>query len=201
MYSQPTSQLDPSLQGNVQPQNQQQQMPYNGYQQTNMTGQTVMPQGYSDQQNPQMINQNMYAQQAPYPGQQTMVQGQPQPYAYGQPNPYGQMQQPVIIVQQPMINPQYNQYDQWDPYNRRYQRANTATVVPQSKHGLHPRSIECPHCKKVMTTKVKRESTSTQFLFCVILVCVLPPYCCIPFCLPGCYSHKHFCSSCEKNVD
>ncbi|CDW90455.1 UNKNOWN [Stylonychia lemnae] len=201
MYSQPISQLGHQSLGKVQPENQQQHMQYNMYQQTNMAGQTVMHQGYPGQQNPQMINQYMYVQQAPYPSQQKIPHGQPQPQVYGQPNPYGQMHQPATIVPQPMMNPEYNQFDRYNPFSRRDRRGYIMSTIRVSKYGRFPVNIQCPHCLNVMTTRVKWRTTPVQYICCALLACAAPPYCCIPFCLRDCYYLHHICSGCLKSVE
>ncbi|CDW72475.1 UNKNOWN [Stylonychia lemnae] len=197
MYNQTQNQLDTSTDSFIETQNHNQHFPYQDYENKKVVEQRIIqPQAFG---NPPMLNQPMYAQQAPYPGQQNVLPGQQQQFMNGPPHLYGQMNQPVIIVQQ---QPSYIQHEpiRYVLFGRRIYRAHNISVT-QSKYGLYPTTIECPLCKQTMTTTIKKETTSSQCIFCIILACFVPPYCCIPYCIRSCYQHRHFCSSCKKCVD
>ena len=61
-----------------------------------------------------------------------------------------------------------------------------------------PQNAHCPGCNKNVMTNVTKDTTSMQWIICVVVALVAPPYCCIPFCVGDCYAAKHTCPSCNR---
>eukprot|EP00347_Sterkiella_histriomuscorum_P007950 403346944 len=128
------------------------------------------------------------AQPQQYPPQQQYPQLQQQypphqqypPQQYGaqmgvqQPYTMGQPAQPVMIIQ----------------------------TAPKHNHffGLRPQSAFCHKCNRDVHTKVDRDTTNNQLIGCVLLCVCFPPYCFIPYIMPGCYKYKHKCPECHETL-
>ena len=82
---------------------------------------------------------------------------------------------------------------------------NTVVTIKEKGQDFNPglylgrseaTSGHCPNCDKMSISNVTKENTSTQWIACCILALVVPPYCCVPFCINDCYKFKHTCAQC-----
>ncbi|KAK9718507.1 LITAF-like zinc ribbon domain [Popillia japonica] len=70
-------------------------------------------------------------------------------------------------------------------------------VGPTIHYGPESQSIQCPHCRSQILTKVETETTTRTHLVAV-LMCACCCWLCawLPYCMDSCKNKNHYCPSC-----
>ena len=63
-----------------------------------------------------------------------------------------------------------------------------------------PFGLECPSCKKRITTETTCHTSFQQWIFCIAFFFILPGANYIPFCIPFCYKYNHHCPDCKYMI-
>ena len=121
-------------------------------------------------QGPPMMMQPQPMMMQPQP----MMMGMPPPMMMGVPQ---QAPQPTIIINEGSHN---------EPLPPVFPRA--------------PIPVSCPICRKKVTTEVKSQCSSKQWLACVVISCIFWPAACVPFCMGDCYDNVHRCPQCQTTL-
>jgi len=119
---------------------------------------------------------------------------------------------PINIAPSEYSNPPPMQYQPQPPggYQYPYQPAPAPastvyiqpTIVMNSGFSSSSQSATCPNCMAIVQTRTTRLPSAAAWISCILLLflvaAIMVPLCWIPFCIPSCYTVKHYCPRCGR---
>ena len=107
-----------------------------------------------------------------------------QPQKVHQAQPYPQLQQP------------YRPYPAYPPAPQNPISPQPLIVYQVVSNPSYP---PCPFCHRSVPRIGRRVTGQAQLFWCAVLLLV-PPFCCVPFCLENCKDTSYECSSCHRVI-
>ena len=116
---------------------------------------------------------------------------------------------PINIAPSEYPYPPPMQYQPQQPnYNYPYQPAPAPAVYIQPTYVVNEgfssasQAATCPNCMAIVQTRTTRLPSTAAWISCILLLFLVAaagvPLCWLPFCIPSCYTVKHYCPRCGK---
>mmetsp|Transcript_55130 Transcript_55130/g.63383 ORF Transcript_55130/g.63383 Transcript_55130/m.63383 type:complete len:169 (+) Transcript_55130:35-541(+) len=133
--------------------------------------------------------------------------------AGGNPNMQYQQQPPMQYQQQPMMMARPSVMH--PGMHGGYSSQNNSMMMMNPNHyddddeDDHPASLAgsrlpskfyCKRCRRSETSFVHYEIGTGSWIVCILLLCYVPPYCFLPFCIDSCKDVVHECPGCQSEV-